>query len=484
MARSAVIQLALLAFVALLIVIASWSGRRTHHAADFLVASRRLGGLLTAAGYVGSASNAWILTLVASAAFAWGLSAIWLWGSFVFSCLVSMLYIAPRLRAIAAGQGAQTLTQVISADSGDRLQPLITRSAAVISVLFLILQSAVLVRAAAELLHMDSQFDVARIVTLSVVLVTACVLIGGLRAASVCDGVQAALMACVALLLPIPAFFALGQWDMLVSSIGVMSPELSDWFSGKSGVVALAFSAGGFALGFAISGQPHAMVRLLAVKDDAASRRAGWLAFAWTIIVLAAVIVAGWCARLLYDGLQHPEQAFYALAIRLLPPWLGALFVMALFVALVLSLASPMLALASQLSLDLRRSTSAHSISLTRVLLALVGVATIFTATLMPINILDHALLAFTAIGASFGPLLLVRLSGKRLRPGSVLGAMWAGFTLSVLFHLLPDSPGDFLERVLPFVAALGIALSGGERRRNPDRADRAQETVHDRIPI
>jgi len=226
------------------------------------------------------------------------------------------------------------------------------------------------------------------------------------------------------------------------------------------------------------------MVRLLAVKDDAASRRAGWLAFAWTIIVLASVIVAGWCARLLYDGLQHPEQAFYALAIRLLPPWLGALFVMTLFAALVLSLASPMLALASQLSLDLRRSTSAHSISLTRVLLALVAVATIFTATLMPINILDHALLAFTAIGASFGPLLLVRLSGKRLRPGSVLGAMWAGFTLSVLFHLLPDSPGDFLERFLPFVAALGIALSGGERRRNPDRADRAQETVHDRIPI
>jgi sodium/proline symporter len=52
------------------------------------------------------------------------------------------------------------------------------------------------------------------------------------------------------------------------------------------------------------------------------------------------------------------------------------------------------------------------------------------------------------------------------------------------VFHLLPDSPGDFLERVLPFIAALGIALTGGERRRNPDRADRSQETMHDRVPI
>ena len=80
--------------------------------------------------------------------------------------------------------------------------------------------------------------------------------------------------------------------------------------------------------------------------------------------------------------------------------------------------------------------------------------------------------------------LTLVRLSGKRVRPGATLGAMWSGFFLSLLFHLLPDSPGDFLERVLPFVTSLGIALTGGERRRNPDRADRSQETVHDRIPI
>src|SRR5690606_41993440 len=61
------------------------------------------------------------------------------------------------------------------------------------------------------------------------------------------------------------------------------------------------------------------------------------------------------------------------------------------------------------------------------------------------------------------GPILLVRLSGKRLRPGSMLGAMWSGFILTLIFHLLPDSPGDFLERVLPFVASLGIALRSEE---------------------
>jgi hypothetical protein len=48
----------------------------------------------------------------------------------------------------------------------------------------------------------------------------------------------------------------------------------------------------------------------------------------------------------------------------------------------------------------------------------------------------------------------------------------------------MPDTPGDLLERCLPFIAAMGIALSGGEQRRNPNRADRGDKTVHDHLPI
>jgi Na+/proline symporter len=133
---------------------------------------------------------------------------------------------------------------------------------------------------------------------------------------------------------------------------------------------------------------------------------------------------------------------------------------------------------------DLKRATAPLSLTLLRGMLLVTAVLVCIILLYSPGRIVDHAMFAFTALGASLGPLLLVRLSGKRIRPGSTLGAMWAGFLLSLVFHLLPDSPGDFLERVLPFIAALGIALTGGERRRNPDRADRSEETMHDRVPI
>jgi sodium/proline symporter len=484
MARSSVVTLVLLAFVALLLVMATWAARRTHHAADYLIASRRLGVWLTAFGFIGNATNAWTLLLLGAAAFTWGLSAIWLWAAMLFGALISMWYVAPRLQSVAAAQNSTTVTQVISADAGDRLQPLITRSAAFIALVFLLLQISIALRAAATLLQVDSAYDLNTSVFVFAAVVAGCVLAGGLRAASLCDAVQVIVMLVAALLLPLPAIVFLASWDSLLSSLAVLGPATSDWFGGKSGVVALAFAVGAFGLGFAVPGQPHAMVRFLAAKDEAVLRRARWIALAWMVVSLGAVLICGWCARLLYDGLQHPEQALFALARRLLPPSIAAVFVTSLVWAIVLSTASPMLAIASQFAVEFRRAAAPLSLAWSRFAVVVTAILAIIVSLFIPLGLVEQGLLALTALGAAFGPLLLVRLSGKRIRPGSALGAMWAGFILTLLFHLLPDSPGDFLERVLPFVAALGIALTGGERRRNPDRADRSQETVHDRVPI
>lgn len=484
MARSSAVNLVLFAYIALAIVIAASAARRTHNAADHLLASRRLSGWLAAFGYVGSATSAWMLTLVAAAAFTLGLAAIWLWASFVLGALISMFYVAPRLRTLASAQAVVTMTQVISGDTGDRMQPLVTRSAALIATAMLLLQLAVTLRAAADLLLMDSAFEPAITMTIGLGLVAICVFAGGLRSASLCDVAQTLAMLACASLLPIAGMIALGSTESLLSGLAALGPAPSDWFGGKSGVVALALAIGAVALGFAIPGQPHAMARLIALKDESALRHARWIALGVTVVLIAAAIVCGWCARLLYDGLHNPSHAMYALATRLLPPSLAAFFVVTIFAAWIFSVAGPLLALASQLSVDLRRSSSPLSLPLTRALIVVTAIAALVAASFTPSHWIEHALLAFTALGAAFGPLLLVRLSGKRIRPGSTLGAMWAGFVLTLLFHVLPDSPGDFLERVLPFLAALGIALSGGERRRNPDRADRSQETVHDRVPI
>jgi sodium/proline symporter len=483
MTRSATALLTLLALLAALLSIMTWAARRTHNAADFAIANRRLGPWLVTLSYAASAVNAWMLMTVAAAAFLWGLSAAWIWAAVVFGCVVNMWFVAPRLRAASIGSGSVTVIHLLSADAGDRLQPLVVRSAVFIALLTLLLQVAAILQFAGVMLN-DVGLDTGKVLVFALITITAAVFAGGMRAASVIDTVQSVVLIAVALFLPLPALIAAGGISELQLAFSTIGPDASDWFDGKNGVAAIAFSAGVVGLGLAMCGQPHALSRFIAAKDETTLRIARWVAPLWIAILLAAVVFCGWCARVLYSGLEHPEQSLAVIASRLLPPWLATLIVVGLAAAVISAIASQLLVIASSLAVDLKRPTAPPSLTLLRGMLLVTAVLVCAILLYSPSKVGDHAMFAFTALGASLGPLLLVRLSGKRIRPGSTLGAMWAGFLLSLVFHLLPDSPGDFLERVLPFIAALGIALTGGERRRNPDRADRSEETMHDRVPI
>jgi Na+/proline symporter len=483
MTRSATALLILLALLAALLSILAWASKRTHNAADFAIANRRLGPWLVTLSYAATGVNAWMLMTVAAAAFLWGLSAAWIWAAVVFGCIVNMWFVAPRLRAASIGSGAITVIHLLGVDAGDRLQPLVVRSAVLILLLMLLAQISAILQFAGSMLA-DIGLNTTNILLLSLAVLTATVFAGGMRAASMIDSIQSIVVIAVALFLPLPALIATGGLSELKMAFTTIGPEATHWFGGKNGVAAVAFASGVVGLGLAMCGQPHALTRFMAAKDESTLRIARWVAPLWIAILLAAVVFCGWCARVLYSGLEHPEQSLAVIASRLLPPWLATLIVVGLAAAVLSAIASQLLVLASALAVDLKKPTAAPSLQWLRGMLLVAAVLTCIALLYSPSKIIEHAMFAFTALGASLGPLVLVRLSGKRIRPGSTLGAMWAGFLLSLIFHLLPDSPGDFLERVLPFIAALGIALTGGERRRNPDRADRSQETMHDRVPI
>ena len=84
MTGKATVILALLVSAALLLSLGAWAARRTHNAADFVIASRRLGVWLTTFGYSGNVLTAWMLLTMSGAAFIWGVSALWLWAAALF----------------------------------------------------------------------------------------------------------------------------------------------------------------------------------------------------------------------------------------------------------------------------------------------------------------------------------------------------------------------------------------------------------------
>ena len=101
MSTAAATWIAIGAYCAAMLAIGAWAARRTRDAADFFLGGRRLGPWLAALSQGATQSSAWTLVGVSGAAFAWGLSAAWIWVSVVAGYAVNWFWIAPRLRRLS-----------------------------------------------------------------------------------------------------------------------------------------------------------------------------------------------------------------------------------------------------------------------------------------------------------------------------------------------------------------------------------------------
>jgi sodium/proline symporter len=484
MSRATAVGISLCVFGVLLLAGAIWGARRTHNAADYLVSSRRLTPWLAALSHSANATPAWLLFAVSGAAFTWGFSAIWMAAALFTGALLNWFYVAPRLRQIAAGQGSVSVLQIVGADAGERLQSLVVRSSAFILCFAFMLLIAAQLYLLGEVSARELNIGTTTTIVVCAAAFSLFVAVGGYWATSLAETIAMIALLLVATLLLMAATLGSGGIEQVKLGFAALGPDTSDAFGGRSGVVAIAFAAGVFGVGLALPGQPQALSRFIAIRDEITLRRARWIGMLFSLLMLTVLLACGWCAQVLYAGLADPNLALIALATRMLPPGTGAFFALVLLIAVLVSVGGQLLVIAGLVAVDLKRANANVSLPVAHVTTVAIAIVAACFALYAPRILLNQSLFAFTVLGAAFGPLVLVRVSGKRIRPGAALGAMWAGTILTLLFHLLPDSPGDFLERVLPFFAALGIALGGGERRSNPDRADRAQETVHDRVPI
>jgi sodium/proline symporter len=463
----------------------AWRTRvRVHIADDFAMARRRLPANLAGLGQAINAVPMWLTMSVAYLAATLGLAALWIVLAIFAGLLVNWWLVAPRLRAQVASHHSLTIAHWFAASAGDRLEVTTRRSAGVIAVAALLLVSATLlqwsaasVAAALGLTPIQASISIA-------LLWAGLLVVGGLWSSSWADAIQATLWWLALLVLGVISVSAVGGFATLWSQLVARESPSGTWFAGYSGVLAIALVVGANFAALGSTVQPPAIVRYLACRSDVTLRRARGIALTGCAVSLCATLIIGWSVRALALDVVDSRSLFAAVMSHAMTPSAAGFFALAMALALALSCGSGWIAAASHLSSDLRTDRRAPMLFWFRINSVVFAMLSVVAAAYLPPAGDDWLWLAWHLLGAAFGPLLLVRLTGKRVRPGSALGAMWAGCLLTIVFYLMPDTPGDLLERTLPIVAAMGIALSGGERRRNPDRADRGDKTVHDHLPI
>jgi sodium/proline symporter len=100
-----------------------------------------------------------------------------------------------------------------------------------------------------------------------------------------------------------------------------------------------------------------------------------------------------------------------------------------------------------------------------------IGTGALVAALLLPKDVFGNVLFAWAALGSAFGPLLLVRLCIGPVAPRFALAAMVVGGGSAVIFFYVnklgvTEVPAGFLDRVVSWLLALGVALVGARRSR------------------
>lgn len=478
MEKTTVILITLVAYKLLLIGIGLWAQRRTSDTTDFFLGGRRLGPVVAAISYSASSSSAWTLLGMSGAAFVLGIAAIWLVIGAVGGMLIAWLFIGPGLLRLSHQHQLLTLTDLLALGSSGLWRQVIVIAASLIVVFAFAFYVAAQFQGAGNTFHASFGLPLEQSIVIGAAIILVYTLLGGFWAVSLTDTVQGLLMAFAAILLPLAAWFEVGGWSGFIQGLQAVSqPEQLQLTGRNTGIAAIGFVLGTLGVALGTFGQPHLLVRFMALLDLKALRQARRITVLWFLVVFGGMCFVGLVGHILLAELSNPETVFFALTDRLFPPLVAGVLIAAVLSAIMSTADSQLLAGASAIAHDLGlgRRFPASQMLISRLAIALLVVLAVAVSLILPASIFDRALLAWTALGAAFGPLVICRVAGWTIRPqGAALGIL-TGFGLAVFFHL---NPGDFVssvlhapvpatlfERIGSFVAGFAVLLAYREGR-------------------
>jgi len=463
MDRTTLVIVTLVVYKLVLIGIGIWASRRNRDEEDFFLGGRGLGPLVAAISYSSSASSAWTLLGLSGAAYVLGVRVVWIALGSITGMLVAWYWIGPRLMRFSREHDQITLTDFLAFDAvGGARQGIVVATSAIVIFTFAFYVAAQF-QGAGNTFSSTFDLGMTESILLGALIIMVYTLLGGFWAVSVTDTLQGLLMAFTALALPVAALLTVGGVDGFLSGLrAVSTPEQLSLTGGNAGLVAVGVVIGSLGIGFGTYGQPHLLVRFMAVRDERALRQARIITIAWYLLVFLGMCFVGLVGHVLHQGIDNPETVFFLLTESLFPPLVGAVLLAAVLSAIMSTADSQLLVAASAIAHDLGlgRGHPGRKLFYSRVAIVMLVVFAVVVALYLPEKIFSRVLFAWIALGSAFGPTVFLRLGGVDLKSGGVLASILTGFSLAVLFYLMPNTPGDILERLVPFCAALVVLLA------------------------
>ena len=457
MDNTLIIGLTLVVYKSLLLFIGWFSRKQTTSVENYYLGGKKIGPLITAISYSASNSSAWTLLGVSGIAYKFGVSTIWLVIGVIVGMFFNWLIVAPTLFRMTRSKDLITIPQFLVNEYQEKEKKPILLLSSIIIIFSFAFYIASQFQGAGNAFQNTFNWGIVQSIALSAIVIFAYTYMGGYLAVSITDTIQGFLMGFTALIMPLVALMKLGGPGVLIDSIINNSTDFTSLTLGNTGLMAMGLIFGQLGIALGYFGQPHLLSRFMAAKDEASLKRARQYTLIWFIIVFIGMWLLGLIGHFMITDLDNNENIFFILSESLFSPIVQGLLMAAVISAIMSTADSQILVCASSISLDVGLKLSDDPLKQSRLVTGVVIFLSAVIAIFLPEKIFSRVLFAWTAMGSAFGPAIIARLLKWRIHPKNLFITIAAGFLLAVIFFYLPNSIGDWMERVLPF--SIGMVL-------------------------
>ncbi|WP_193103675.1 sodium/proline symporter PutP [Brachybacterium sp. FME24] len=469
-------MIALGAYFAVMIGIGMYAFRKTSGGEDYMLGGRQLHPFVAALSAGASDMSGWLLMGLPGALYMNGLVEAWIAVGLTIGAGLNWFFVAPRLRQYTQIAGNSiTVPSFFGNRLHDRTNILRIAAGLIILVFFTFYVSSGMVAGG---VFFQSMFGGPYVTGMLIVggITILYTLFGGFLGASYTDVVQGMIMLISLILVPVTAMFVVGGPVAMFDSVREVNADFGSMTAGGTfiGVIsALAWGLGYF-------GQPHIIVRFMALRSSRDAKYGLVVGMSWMIIcVIGAVFTA--LAGLAYfqqnsDAIlsdsTNGESVFLDLSQLLFHPIIAGVLLAAVLAAIMSTISSQLIVSSSALVEDLIggvgiKLSDKASLWGGRIGVLVVSVIALILALNPESSVLGLVAFAWAGFGSAFGPIVLLSLFWRRLTAagagaGMVAGAavafVWGQFTPDVSLGLFGE---QHLYEIIPgFLVCLVLAVA------------------------
>jgi len=426
---------------------------------EYLLAGRSLGPWVAAISASASSESGWITLGLVGQAFNDGIVTIWVLVGCLSGYLFNWTVMAGPLRNESLRTGALTIPDVLAAR-----HPEVERGIRWVGVLVIATMMtgyvAAQFNAAGKAFNAVFGIDYVTGVLIGAAIVVLYTFTGGFRAVAWTDLLQGLLMVLALVFLPWVVIAKLGGVGALTANLAGQSDKLLALSGGNAARFAIGAIIGSLGIGLGYPGQPHVIIRFMAMRDENEIKRARIISLGWGFFVFSGAILLGMAVRALIPELPDAETALPIVAVQMLPGAIAGMMLAAILAAICSTADSQLLVAASSVAHDIAHKVFGKTMTeRTRVLFDRISViilgllAVVFAAGQVRV-VFDFVLYAWSGLGAGFAPAMILTLFWKKTTGKGVIAGMLTGLIVTVVWRNTSVLKAIVYELVPAFILA------------------------------